>query len=979
MAAMTAAAPAAAPVRLVDRGSVMVWMMSAVAGAVTVGLCFSLADASSLAGIAVPWWALAPLFYITERHLVRVHFRRHEHSFSLGEIPLVLGLFFVAPVELVLAQLVGSLAAVVLHREEKLVKAVFNLAHFCLEATLACVIFRLLLGPEGPVGPVGRAAALVAVASTTVAGALAVWLAIAATGGAPRWRRFVQLLGFGIVVAVMNGSFGLLAVSVLWSSPESAWLLVVPGAMTFFAYRLYTSEREKKVRLEFLYRSTRTLQRSADNELEVPTLLTSIRDMFGAGRAEMVLLPVTSGSRPTRTVLGRAEQRPVIEELDGDASALLGRGLLEGQSVMISPTREAGRGDDVWERHLRRAMIVPLKGERGVIGGLLVGDEDTHAQGFDAADLTLLETLANHVGATVERAGLSATLQRSEERFRSLVQNSSDVITVIDSDTTITYQTPSIERVLGYEPSALIGTKLIDLVHPDDAARVAALCRRTTRSHAANSLVEWRMRRRDGSYVYAETISSDLLENDAVRGFVLTSRDVTERKVLEDQLRHQAFHDSLTDLANRALFTDRVQHALARRTGSADSATVLFLDLDDFKAVNDSLGHSAGDALLRAVGRRLRGCIRSEDTAARLGGDEFGILLDGDGGEPKALEVAKRVMSEIALPFAVDGREVVVTASIGIAHGSSSTADAGDLLRNADVAMYMAKGRGKSGCEVFDPSAHRALRDRFSLKNDLQRALANNEFALRYQPVLDLETGAVSGVEALIRWERPDHGVVSPADFIPLAEESGLVVPMGAWVLEQACVQLATWRRERPESGLSMSVNLSTRQLQDPDIVEHVESALEKTGIAPSSLTLEITESVLMDDTEKVLATLRALKALGVQLAIDDFGTGYSSLSYLHQFPFDILKIDKAFIGRHGDGSDESPLVRAIVELARTLGLRTVAEGIETPEQLDKLRDLRCDLGQGYLFAAPLGKTEAESFLATPSPIGQLRELQPLA
>src|ERR687895_573030 len=287
MAAMTAAAPAAAPVRLVDRGSVMVWMMSAVAGAVTVGLCFFLADASSLAGIAVPWWALAPLFYVTERHLVRVHFRRHEHSFSLGEIPLVLGLFFVAPVELVLAQLVGSLAAVVLHREEKLVKAVFNLAHFCLEATLA--------------------------------GALAVWLAIAATGGAPRWRRFVQLLGFGIVVAVMNGSFGLLAVSVLWSSPESAWLLIVPGAMTFFAYRLYTSEREKKVRLEFLYRSTRTLQRSADNELDVPALLASIRDMFGAGRAEMVLLPVTSGSRPTRTVLGRAAPRPVSEGLDGEA------------------------------------------------------------------------------------------------------------------------------------------------------------------------------------------------------------------------------------------------------------------------------------------------------------------------------------------------------------------------------------------------------------------------------------------------------------------------------------------------------------------------------------------------------------------------------------------------------------------------------------------------------------------------------------
>jgi diguanylate cyclase (GGDEF)-like protein/PAS domain S-box-containing protein len=868
----------------------------------------------------------------------------------------------------------------VLHRKEKLVKSVFNLAHFCLEASLACVIFRLLLGPDGAVGPMGRAAALVAVASTTVAGAVAVWLAITATGGAPRGRRFVQLLGFGIAVAVMNGSFGLLAVSVLWSSPEAAWLLIVPGAMTFFAYRLYTSEREKKVRLEFLYRSTRTMQRSSDNELDLPALMSSIREMFGAERAEIVLLPVAPGGRLRRTALWSGRETPVIEELDGDTNETLGRSVLEGHSVVIEPARK-GPVDHVWGRDLSRAMIVPLAGEKGVIGGLLVGDRETDAEGFDAADLTLFETLASHLGASLERAGLSAILQRSEERFRSLVQNSSDVITLIEPDTTIKYQTPSIERVLGYEPAALIGTKLIDLVHPDDAARVAALCRRTTRSYAANSVVEWRMRRSDGSYVYAETISSDLLENDAVRGFVLTSRDVTERKVLEDQLRHQAFHDPLTDLANRALFTDRVQHALARRSGSIDSPAILFLDLDDFKAVNDSLGHAAGDALLRAVGRRLRGCIRSEDTAARLGGDEFGILLDGTGGESEAaLEVAGRIGSEIALPFAIDGREVVVSASIGIAQGSSSSADASDLLRNADVAMYMAKGRGKSGCEVFDPSAHRALRDRLSLKDDLQRAVADNEFTLRYQPVLDLGTGEVSGVEALILWERPDHGVVSPADFIPLAEETGLVVPMGAWVLEEACAQLASWGGEGLEGKLSMSVNLSARQLQHPDIVEHVKTALSKSGIVPSSLTLEITESVLMDDTEKVLVTLRALKSLGVQLAIDDFGTGYSSLSYLHQFPFDILKIDKAFIGRHGDGSDESPLVRAIVELARTLGLRTVAEGIESREQLDKLQDLRCDFGQGYLFAAPLNAAAAGEFLASRSPsITEIRELQPLA
>lgn len=976
MTAMTATAPAPAPIRMTDRGPVVVWMMSAAAVAMTLALCVPLIGVSSLAGIALPWWALAPLFYVTERHLVRVHFRRHEHSFSLGEIPLVLGLFFLAPLGLVAAQLVGSLAALLLHREEKAVRAVFNLAHFCLEASLACVIFRLLLGTDGPAGPMGRAAALVAVASMTVTGAVAVWLAIAATGGAPQWRRFAQLLGFGIVVAVMNGSFGLLAVSVLWNSPESAWLLVVPGAMTLFAYRLYTSEREKKVRLEFLYRSTRTMQRGSDGELDIPALLASVRDMFGAERAEMILLPVGSGGRLRRTALGSGRAVPVVEQLDGDATETLGRDLVEGHSVVIESGARGAAVDRVWGRDLSRAMIVPLAGEKGVIGGLLVGDRETDAKGFDAADVVLFETLANHLGASLERAGLSATLQRSEERFRSLVQNSSDVITVIGPDTTIKYQTPSIERVLGYEPAALIGTRLIDLAHPDDAARVAALCRRTTRSYAATSVVEWRMRRRDGSYVYAETISSDLLENDAVRGFVLTSRDVTERRVLEDQLRHQAFHDPLTDLANRALFADRVQHALARRSGRSDFPAILFLDLDDFKAVNDSLGHSGGDVLLRSVGRRLRDCIRSEDTAARLGGDEFGILLDGTGGESEAREVAGRIMTEIARPFAVDGREVVVSASIGIAQGSSSSADASDLLRNADVAMYMAKDRGKSGCEVFDPSAHRALRDRISLKTDLKRAVADEEFSLRYQPVLDLGTGEVSGVEALIRWERPDHGVVSPADFIPVAEETGLVVPMGAWVLEEACSQLASWRADRPGAELSMSVNLSARQLQHPEIVEHVESALRKSGIAPSSLTLEITESVLMDDTEKVLSTLRALKALGVQLAIDDFGTGYSSLSYLHQFPFDILKIDKAFIGRHGDGKDESPLVRAIVELARTLGLRTVAEGIESQEQLDKLQDLRCDLGQGYLFAAPLNGPAAGEFLS--SRLTEGRELQPL-
>jgi diguanylate cyclase (GGDEF)-like protein/PAS domain S-box-containing protein len=975
VATVTATGPNVVPARRAGDGSPVVWIISLATVAATAALCAPMIDAVGFRGpVGLRWWLLAPLFYVTEKHLVRVHFRRHEHSFSLGEIPLVLGLFFLAPVELVLAQFAGSLAAHLIHRREKPVKAVFNLAHFCLEAALASLIFHGLVGPVSPMGALGRAAALAAVASTTIAGALAVWLAIAVTGGAPRWRRFAQLLGFGIVVAVTNGSLGLLAVSVVWHSPGSAWLLVVPTIILFFAYRLYTSEREKKVRLEFLYRSTRTLQRSSGSTPDLPALLSSIRDTFAADDAEITLLPSEPGVRAVRTALGSEGKGCLTEEVDADVALAGWPGLSEGRSFVGGPADRQSFSDRSLGDDLRDAMVVPLSGEKGVMGAMLVANRAREAEPFDAADLKLFETLANQVGSSLESAALSARLQRSEERFRSLVQNSSDVTTVIEPDTTIKYQTPSVERVLGYRPSALLGTKLIELVHPDDAAHMAAWCRRTSKRLSGNPVVEWRMRRRDGSYVYVETMSSDLLGNDAVRGIVLTSRDVTERKVLEDQLRHQAFHDPLTDLANRALFTDRVEHALARRSGASDAPAVLFVDLDDFKAVNDSLGHSAGDDVLRAVGRRLLSCIRSEDTVARLGGDEFGILLDGSNDEAEALEVAERIKNSVSEPYSIDGQEVTVGASIGIAHGKTSTGEAGDLLRNADVAMYMAKGGGKSSCEVFDPRAHRAMRDRFVLKSDLQRAVARQEFTLRYQPVLALDTGRVTGMEALIRWERPQHGVVSPAEFIPLAEESGLIVPMGAWVLEEACRRLASWQAERPDQPLSMSVNLSGRQLQHPDIVEHVATAMSKAGVAPSSLTLEITESVLMEDTDKILAKLRALKALGVQLAIDDFGTGYSSLSYLHQFPFDILKIDKAFVGRHGDGRDESPLAQAIIELARTLGLRTVAEGIESPEQLDKLHSLGCELGQGYLFAAPLEPAAMETFLASPSPI----ELQPV-
>jgi diguanylate cyclase (GGDEF)-like protein/PAS domain S-box-containing protein len=581
-----------------------------------------------------------------------------------------------------------------------------------------------------------------------------------------------------------------------------------------------------------------------------------------------------------------------------------------------------------------------------------------------------LEALSSHVALAIESAVLTEELlfQQSEARFASLVKNASDVVTVIEPDTRVRYASPSTSRVLFVEPGELEGTKFSDLVHPDDKTRVMSFLTAIGDGEGNTGLIEFRMRRSDASWIHVETLRTGLLHDPNVKGIVLNTRDVSERKAFEEQLAHQAFHDSVTNLANRALFRDRVTHALERQQRDRKPVAVLFMDLDDFKTVNDSLGHAAGDSLLREVGERLKETLRAADTAARMGGDEFAVLLEDGGDGVQAADVAERIMRFLEEPFFLEKKEVFVRGSVGIAVADGETAQgaegAEELLRNADVAMYMAKENGKGRYQVFEPAMHDTALKRLELKADLQRAVEHGEFELHYQPVIELGTGRISGVEALIRWMHPVRGMVPPLDFIPLAEETGLIVPIGRWVLRQACEYAVALKQRFPSDKMfHMAVNLSARQLQRPEIVDEVADILSDTGLDPGSLILEITESVMMQDMDLSIERLTALKELGVLLAIDDFGTGYSSLNYVRRFPVDILKVDKSFIDGVADGGESSALTAAVIELAGILNLKPVAEGIERPDQLERLLELHCDLGQGYLFAKPLPSQDLVTLL----------------
>jgi diguanylate cyclase (GGDEF)-like protein/PAS domain S-box-containing protein len=555
-------------------------------------------------------------------------------------------------------------------------------------------------------------------------------------------------------------------------------------------------------------------------------------------------------------------------------------------------------------------------------------------------------------------------LDRSQSRFRSLVQNSADVNMIIDATGKITYESPSAEQVLGYRPQERVGTSAFVGMHKTDEPRVREMLTDVLLANGAQRATTVRVRHANGSWRHIEMVFKNLLDDPAVAGIVVNYRDVTERRALEDELRHQAFHDSLTGLANRALFIDRLQHAMSRKRGFGHPLAVLFVDLDDFKTVNDSMGHSEGDLLLISVADRLREVLRSGDTIARMGGDEFAIVVEDAVDADAPLNVAARLLSALQPPFKHQGSDLFVRASVGLSVWNATEETAEDLIRNADMSMYTAKANGKNRIEVFEPHMHAAALARLALKGDLEHALDRAEFFLQYQPIVRLADGQVTGVEALLRWRHPQRGVVQPTDFIPVAEETGLIVPLGYWVIEQACRQAREWDASIATRGLRVSVNVSGRQVQQPEFVTELKRTLRATRLPARRLTLEFTESVLMHDTEKTIATLAALKRTGVRLAIDDFGTGYSSLSYLRRFPIDELKIDRSFIASMASGPDQLAVVRSIVKLGQTLHLETIAEGIEQSSQLDSLKLLDASHGQGFLLARPMDASAMAAAIA---------------
>jgi diguanylate cyclase (GGDEF)-like protein/PAS domain S-box-containing protein len=588
---------------------------------------------------------------------------------------------------------------------------------------------------------------------------------------------------------------------------------------------------------------------------------------------------------------------------------------------------------------------------------------------FSPILIDALAALCASVSLALESAALAGTAYRraNEARFASLIQNASDLITVVDRAGIVSYQSPSVERILGLAALEVAGTPFANLLVPSDRARIGRLLGTMQAGGAQSLSFECTLIHSDGRMVKAEVVATDLTGDEHVRGIVLNGRDASERAVYEQRLTHQAFHDAITGLPNRTLFTDRVEHALAFAAREHNRTAVIFLDLDDFKTINDSLGHAVGDEVLKRVAWLLLDAVQKTDTVARFGGDEFAILLE-DADPLVAADLAQRLVRGFQIPLSVGETTMLVSPSIGIAvsgdGGEREQIDAGTLIRNADAAMYMCKREGKGGYRLFEAAMHEHALERFELRGELQRAIASDELELHYQPVVRLGDGRVTGAEALVRWRHPTRGLLQPGQFVALAEEMGLIVDLGRWVLRESCRQAVELQAAgEVDAEFIVGVNLSVVQLQHPDVIADVRAVLGATGIDPAALVLEITETVMMADYGLAGARLQQLKDLGVGIAMDDFGTGYSSLGYLSHLPVDVLKMDRSFLASNANPA-ASGLAGAVIGLGRSLGLLVVAEGIESLEQYEALRALGCDLGQGFFIGRPMELATLREWLA---------------
>ena len=774
------------------------------------------------------WLTLAALFAIAESLVAHISFRRETFRYTMAEVPLVLGLVFATPTELLIGHLVGVAVAHAIRRH-RLTSLSFSLSRVALDTVLAIAAFQQLGDVSDPLAPAVWAAVFAAAAVSASTDLVATTAAVAVAEREVQVARFWRTTALAFIVTGTNTSLALAAAIVLDVRPMSGFLLTVPIVSLVLGYQAYVNERKRHKSVEFLYTTAQTINRRVGFEETVDAILGEITVMQRAEVAELVLF---SPKGPVRRAVVKNGESLRLHEVADHVCDLLRRATSgAASSTLVSPSDSTSRYRPYLdERGIRDSIVAPLLGERRILGLLIVGNRSTGFAGFGADDLKLVTTVARHLSVSLENEQLEQTLRKLTE--------------------------------------------------------------------------------------------------------------------LERRLTHQAFHDSLTGLVNRTRFVEDVGRRLGR-----GAATVMFIDLDDFKTVNDTLGHATGDEVLRAVARRLTNAVRPDDLVARLGGDEFAILLASRATNPEG--IAERLISAFDRPLWFGGRERTIRASIGIS-AAERGGDVDDVLRKADLAMYAAKSNGKGTYATFTPDMHESVVRRHDLQHDLVRAVERREFEVHYQPIMRLGDGRPTMVEALSRWHSPNRGCVPPDQFIPIAEESDLVVQIDRLVMEEAFTQLASWKRELgPCAPRHVAVNLSTRHFLHDSAVSEVKAALDAAALCPGDLVLEITETVMMEDIEANVAKLNALRDLGVRIALDDFGTGYSSLSYLRRLPLDIIKVARPFVHAMDERPGDEIFVRAIVDLAHTLDMEVVAEGVETPSQLRRLVALGCDYVQGYLIQRP--------------------------